>query len=219
MYFGNISEELLLCVLDAKTGKLNSRNYDLSLALIGGLLMELILQGKLTIAENKVILIDDHSTEDGLLNEILKEIRVVDGDHSTYYWIRVLQQKFSQIGETILNRLIEKGILRIETHKLFWIINQDRYFIQNFNVKDLIRNNIVRVVIDEEESDHRTLALLSLLRAINCECEVFTQEELESSIDTIINLTASDEIGKSISNAINNTAEALMRSLILTTTY
>lgn len=219
MYFGNISEELLLCVLDAKTGKINSKNYNLSLALIGGLLMELILQGKLAIAEDKVILIDEHSTNDDLLDDILEEIKMIDRDHSTYYWIRILQQEFRNIEDTILKRLIEKGVLRFETHKLLWIFNQDRYFIQNFNVKELIRNNIVRIVIDKEESDHRTLALLSILHAINCECEVFTPDELESSIDTIRNLTASDEIGKSISNAINNTAEALMRSLILTTTY
>lgn len=219
MYFGNIAEELILCVLDAKTGKINSRNYDLSLALIGGLLMELILQGRLTIAEDKLILVDEQLTNDKLLDEVLEEIKNKDEDHSTYYWIRVLQQDIRKIEDIILKRLIERGILSLETQKLLWIFNQDRYFIRNFDVKELIRNNIARIVIDKEESDHRTLALLSLLHAIDCECEIFTQEELESSIDAIRNLTASDEIGKSISNAINNTAEALMRSLILTTTY
>ncbi len=74
-------------------------------------------------------------------------------------------------------------------------------------------------MIDKEESDHRTLALLSLLHAIGCESEIFTSEELESALDTIRSLTSGDLIGKSIRTAINNTTEALMRSLILTTTY
>ena len=55
--------------------------------------------------------------------------------------------------------------------------------------------------------------------ATNCENEVFMEEELETYLHEIRNLVSSDEIGQSITLAINNTAEALMRSLILTTTY
>lgn len=219
MYFGNIAEELLLCVLDAKTGKINTRNYNLSLALVGGLLMELILQGKLTIAEDTVILIDEYSTDDELLDGMLNEIKSIDEDHSAHYWIRFFQHENRDIEEVILNRLINKGIINLETQKFLWIFNRNRYFIQNFDVKELIRNNIVRIVNEKEESDHRTLAFLSLLHAIECESEVFTSDELEASLEIIRSLTSGDQIGKSIRTAINNTTEALMRSLILTTTY
>ncbi|MCE7734378.1 MAG: GPP34 family phosphoprotein [Candidatus Heimdallarchaeota archaeon] len=219
MYFGNLSEELLLCVLDARTGKINSRNQRLSVALVGGLLMELILHGKLAIVEDNIILVDENLTEDELLDEILIKIKTIEGDHSAYYWIRVIQQEFRRIEDLIMDRLIAKGIIRVEPKKILWIFTQNRYFIENFNVKELIRNNIVRIVIEREESDHRTLALLSLLHAIDCESEIFTPEELELSLDSIKNLIAGDLIGQSIRTSINNTAEALMRSLVLTTTY
>ncbi|OLS29290.1 MAG: hypothetical protein HeimC2_01380 [Candidatus Heimdallarchaeota archaeon LC_2] len=219
MYFGNLSEELILMVLNPNTGKLSKRNNLLSHGLIGGLILDLVLQGRLTIYKDKLIIIDETLTSDNLLDTIFQRVRIESESLSIYSWLRILRLEFRNIKEMILENLVTNGILRKEIQKTFGMFKSDRFFLTNPNVKDLIINNIQRIVINNEESDHRVLAILSLMYATNCENEVFMEEELETYLHEIRNLVSSDEIGQSITLAINNTAEALMRSLILTTTY
>lgn len=219
MYFGNLSEELLLMLLDANTGKLNRKNNRLTHGLIGGFLLDLILQGRLTIHKNRIIVIDETPTNDVLLDPIFERVNQESESLSIYSWLRILRLHFDNIEEVMLDNLVIKQVLRKETQKYLGLFKSKRYFFVNPNMKDLIITNIQRIVINNEESDHRTLAILSLMYATNSENEIFTEDELENYLHEIRNLVSSDEIGQSITLTINNTAEALMRSLILTTTY
>ncbi len=219
MYFGNLSEELLLMLLNSKTGKLNRKNNRLTHGLIGGFLLDLILQGRFAIHKNRIIVVDETPTGDQLLDPIFERVIHEPENLSIYSWLRILRLHFENIEELMLENLVIKEVLRKEIHKTLGIFKRNRYFFVNPDMKDLIVTNIQRIVIDNEESDHRTLAILSLMYATNSENEIFTEDELENYLHEIRNLVSSDEIGQSITLTINNTAEALMRSLILTTTY
>ncbi|MHA2275944.1 MAG: GOLPH3/VPS74 family protein, partial [Candidatus Kariarchaeaceae archaeon] len=135
------------------------------------------------------------------------------------YWIKTLRRKIKDPEQLLLDSLVKRGILKSETKNILGIIPSKRYFYTKPNTREIIRTNICRVIQEKEESDYRTLALLSLVYTTNCETEIFTKQELETYLHNIRNIVSSDEIGQSITAAINSTVEALMSNLILTQTY
>ncbi|MHA2091554.1 MAG: GOLPH3/VPS74 family protein [Candidatus Kariarchaeaceae archaeon] len=220
MYFGSLSEEFLLLVLDNKTGKLRENmTPHLSIGLIGGILLELVLNGRITIHNNHIILIDETPVEDKLLNEALSLIIAEDEKLPVLFWIRKLRYHYSKLETELLDRLVEKGILRKSVQKRFWLFTDNRYHFIRPEIKEIIKQNIYQIVVINEESDHHTLAKLSLIYATNCTTEIFTEDELEEYIHDIRNLVAGDEIGQSVATAINNIIDALMRTLIISSSY
>jgi hypothetical protein len=219
MYFGILSEELILILLDPKSGKIKRRNRYLIHGILGGFLLDLVMLGRLTIIENEIIVIDETPVEDEILNFVSKTIQEEDENLSIYYWIKTLKRKISNPEKLLLDKLVNRGIIKVEPKNIFGIIPSQRYFYTNPNLKEIIRTKICQVINEKEESDYRTLALLSLIYTTNCETEIFTKKELEMYLHKIRNIVSSDEIGKSITTAINNTVEALMSNLILTQTY
>ena len=142
MYFGNLSEELLLMVLDGNTGKINKRDNLLNHGFVGGILLDLILQGRLTIHEDKIIIVDETLTGDDLLDIFFERISLEAEPLTIYTWVRLLRTEFRNIKEMILDNLIENGVLTKKIQKTFGIFKSDRYFFLNPKTKDLIINNI-----------------------------------------------------------------------------
>ncbi|MHA2253483.1 MAG: GOLPH3/VPS74 family protein [Candidatus Kariarchaeaceae archaeon] len=220
MYFGSLSEEFLLIVLDNKSGRIRENmSPHLSIGLIGGILLDLMLQGRLTIEKNNIIIVDETPTDNELLNLAFEVLKEEEDKLPILYWIRKLRYQFSNIDQMILDKLVQKELLYIEERKKYWIFPDRRYFLVKPEFKEIIKHNIHQIVTIKCESDYQTLAMLSLIYATNCTTEIFTEDELETYMQDIRNLVASDEIGQSIATAINNIIDALMRTLIISSSY
>ena len=220
MYFGSLAEEFLIIVVDNETGKIKENmTPHLQIGLIGAILLDLTLIGRITIEQNNILIVDENPLEDKILNEAF--LLILDEKESLpiLYWIRRLRFHFSNLIGVLMDRLVEKNILHKKEKKKFWFFTTKLYFLVDPKIKEVIRQKIHQIVIINEESDYHTLAKLSLIYATNCTTEIFTEEELETYMQDIRNLVASDEIGQSVSLAINNIIDALMRTLIISSSY
>src|SRR5690349_13601310 len=122
----SLPEELLLLAIDDTTGKVsspvpNALNYGLA----GGVLMDLLIAGRLDLADEKLVLTDTTPTGDAILDDAALEIGRNRKAGDARYWIDKLGRDHLQ--KMVLERLVERQILRKEEHRIVWIIPVDRY--------------------------------------------------------------------------------------------
>ncbi|MHA2276960.1 MAG: GOLPH3/VPS74 family protein, partial [Candidatus Kariarchaeaceae archaeon] len=91
MYFGILSEELILVILDPKTGKIRRKNRYLIHGILGGFLLDLVMLGRIAIKENDIIVVDETPVEEEILNFVSTTIQGEDENLSIYYWIKTLR--------------------------------------------------------------------------------------------------------------------------------
>ena len=88
-----ISKSYLLIVLNEQKGVCDSKGFE-SLGFAGALLMDLFLQGKITLTENNVEIINSSSTGDKFLDQILEIIEKSEKKRSLTNWIDNLSKKY-----------------------------------------------------------------------------------------------------------------------------
>ena len=107
------AEEIMLLVLDDKGGKFaDVPMLRLSYALVGGVLMDLALEGRIDTDPEQFVMIDPSPLGDDLLDPVLARIVRSTKTHDTHYWIEETLKHVSAIRERSLARLIERRILR-----------------------------------------------------------------------------------------------------------
>ncbi|MFW9950267.1 MAG: GPP34 family phosphoprotein, partial [Candidatus Thorarchaeota archaeon] len=143
-------------VFDEKKGSCYSKGYE-SLGFAGALLMDLTLQGKITLAENSIEIVDSNSTGDELLDKILEEIKNSENKRSLMKWIDKISQKYSY---SFFDLMEHQGILKSE-------INPDltikHHYLQNPENKSQLLEEIHNVVNNKKPPSINIICLLALL--------------------------------------------------------
>ncbi len=118
-------EELLLLALDDEKGTfVETPMMSLEYGLIGAILMELAIKKRIDADLDNLYLIDDSPTGNQLLDKTLNMIKDSDETMNTTFWIKTIANKFSNLKEYLLQRLIDKNILKREKHKILWVFLQ-----------------------------------------------------------------------------------------------
>ncbi|MGW7514290.1 GOLPH3/VPS74 family protein [Streptomyces sp. NPDC054796] len=161
-----IVEDLTLLMMDDKSGAIAGAGT-LYYTLGGAVLVELGLGGHVTVDEN-----------DSGLNGV--KVRAVEGDPLPDPVLRAAQDKVAgrvrgvqtlliQIGtglrETVLDRLVERGMLRRESRKTLGVFRSTATTAADTSHKEALVARVRAVLIDGEEPDDRTAALIGLLLA------------------------------------------------------
>lgn len=210
----NLIEDYMLLLIDEKRKFLIDNDHILKSAISGATLLELILQGRLSIAEEGVLLIDETNTSDSLLDMVLDIFKSnPESIHRTKYWIRSLFSDVSNLKHFLTEYLSKRGLISVEQTKIFFIFPSKRYTILKQDYVTQLKEMLLDVK-NTKEIDPREIGLLSLLYATNMANNVFSSEDLDELIDTIRGLVAGEEVGQSVSQAIWDITEAMMRTFI-----
>jgi len=129
------------------------------------------------------------------------------------YRIRHLNTSIDDIFEKIINELVAKGILKRQEKKILWLIPVERFPTKDPIPEVLSRIAIRRIVLENEEPDKRSLALLSLIKASNLIDELFLKEERRQAANIIDDYIKNEKIGKVVSD-INNEVTAIIASSV-----
>jgi hypothetical protein len=91
-------EFLSLSIHETKGTYIRSSIDRLKPGLVGAILAELALIGKIQTSNNhRLILVDDSQTTDDILKEALSALKESDKDHKFGYWINTLSQRTEKI--------------------------------------------------------------------------------------------------------------------------
>jgi hypothetical protein len=198
----NLAEELLLLGMqDEKGTVVLSAGTALPYGLGGALLMELMLEDRLDLADEKVIVIDPSLTGDDVLDEALANIQQSKRNRKSRYWV----ERFCGVvdpQDRLLERLVTKGILRREEHRILWVIPTQRYPTDEEEPELEVRARVRAAVRADDPPDTRTTLLLSLVDACDLVGEIWSKGERKPARKRIKELVAGEPIGKAVSDTV-----------------
>lgn len=215
----NLLEELLLLALDDERGKIiSSSSLALPYGLSGAILLEFSLAGKILLEGNKLIVNDNSSTGNEILDKALDIINSSPKQKTIKYWVSKLERKMKGLKKDLLLHLIEKEILIETENKILWVIPTKRYPTNNPEPENQVRKRIKGIVIDGNDIDDRSKLLISLVNSCSLVNEVFTKDERKVANKRIKEIVESEKVGESISNTINEIIMAVIISTVVATT-
>ncbi len=175
------AEEIMLLVLDDKGGKFaDVPMLSLSYAVVGGVLMDLALEGRIDTDPEQFVMIDPSPLGDDLLDPVLARIVRSTKTRDTHYWIEETLKHVSAIRERSLARLIDRGILRQEDDRFLWVFQTRRYpVIDDRTIRD-VKLRIKGVLFSDEIPDVRDIVIISLSDGCGILESLLSSQELKS---------------------------------------
>lgn len=158
-----LHQEVLLLALRDDKGTFSGGMFLYSVA--GAMVSELLLQERIVASEDKkqiVAIVNDASTGDSLLDELLQMIRQSSKNQGLNHWV-YKAASMSKLQHRIAEQLCELGVLRHDEKKILWIFTQQIYPELDGTCEDAIRERMAGVMFDDSaEPDPRTAVLVAL---------------------------------------------------------
>ncbi len=163
-----LAEELLLLLIDDRTGAPAVDGASLNLALGGALLLELSLLESLELGvaekadRRRLARGDGAEPTHPLLAEAL--VRSVDRSPSD-----AIKRSAEGVRDRLLDGLATQGVVRRERSRVLGVFPRTRSSTTSTSIEDDARSRLRPALVDGAEPDMRTAALICLLHAVEAE--------------------------------------------------
>lgn len=209
-----LAEELLLLGLDNQSGDiLVSVSTSLPYGLAGAILLDLYLMERIEFANNSIIVKNSTDTGNEVLDEVLNLIKIKIENKGPKYWIRTINSSVEDLSDRLIEGLVKKGILKKEEKKILWIIPVDRFPTQDPLPEVHTRILVRSIVLENQEPNERTVALLSLIKATNLIDELFLKEERKQASNIISEFISNENIGKAVADITEEISAIIITSV------
>ena len=181
----SIYEELFLLALDEEQGNILPQvKRNLAFGLAGAILSELALQGKISANSKHRLDAGDAKVDgSGLLDETLQSIQSSEKPRKLAYWVGQLSVQPRKLRERIGEGLVARNLL-VQEDRLFYRPpaaaesgEQSETLPPKYKMKQALR----AMILANNKSDSRSVALLSVIRASGLLNLVFTLDELAAA--------------------------------------
>ena len=211
-----LAQDLMLLALNPQTGKIHfAASSALRYSLMGTVLLDLVLQGKLTIDNNHLMVANASTTGDEFLDQCLNEVVAAPRSRTVKFWISHWSRKYSRFPKVVLQNLVDLGVLVKQEHTVLWFFPVQRYFLTDESIQRAIVNQVRAAVLENIRLDSRTAVLISLMKTCHLSNTVFTSEELPEVRSRIQAIANGELVSKAVSEIIA-TAQAAMITAIST---
>ena len=203
-------EELILLMLDDRTGRLNETAGPASgYALAGAILAELALRNRINTEQGRFLVTDATPTGDSLLDPVLARIAAdpgatADVPHDSRWWIETLAGEADAFRDAIFARLGAHGILRAEEGRFRWIFPERRYPMVSNREEREVKARLTAVIFDDHAPEHRDSLLIGLTRAAGLLPVILAPTALEAAEPRIAQVADIDELSRSVGNAVRD---------------
>ena len=126
------------------------------------------------------MLIDATPTGDELLDPTLAEI-AEGGENDARYWVERTAVRSDSIRETVLERLVDNGILERLDDRFLWVFKSRRYPAIDGEAQREVKLRIMGVLFSDEIPDPRDIVIICLADACGIFKSIFTSNEAGSS--------------------------------------
>lgn len=178
--------------------------------------MELTLSDRVTFEDGKIVLNDTTSTGDDILDEGLERIKHSKKNRKPSYWVSKLSG-IKKMKDRLLDRLVHKGILRREEHRILRVIPSKRYPTVHGEPEKKLRDSIRAAILDGVEPEERTGILISLVSACSLVDEIFEKAERKAARKRIKKIAKGEPIGKAVSETVAAVEAAVIVAVVAPT--
>ena len=204
----SFGEELLLLALDDEKGTIVDKT-SIKYGLVGALLMDLALMNKIDTDLENLMIVDTSPTGDDVLDDVLTQIAQSNRTRTTAYWLVHLSQNSNTIKERLLDRLIQKGILKREEQKILWVFARRRYPVRDDKEEKEVKTRIREVILSDSIPDSRDVVLISLIKGCYLVDEIFSHKEIDAVKGRLEQIAKMDLIGQTVSEIIESVTRAM----------
>ncbi|HEY8610310.1 MAG TPA: GPP34 family phosphoprotein [Roseomonas sp.] len=206
-------EELILLMLDDRTGRLNEMAGPGSgYAIAGAILAELALRNRIDTDPQRLYVADTTPTGDSLLDPVLARIAADpgptadDGDmpHNSRWWIETLGREADGFRDVIFARLVAHGILREQQGRFLWIFPERRYPMISDKEEREVKARLTGVIFNDDIPEPRDSLLIGLCRAAGLLPLILADETLEAAEPRIQQVANLEELSRSLGNAVRD---------------
>ena len=213
-----IAEDVLLLATDDATGKSTISALQLDPALAGAVLIELVVAGRVNLLgegrQAKVVVTDGTPLGDPVLDVALQSL-IDKGPCKPVQAIRLLAKGL----RARLNDLLEqRGILRRESGKVLGLFPTTRWPARDSGPEQDVRALVVGVLLNGQEPDGRTAAVISVLTAADMLKTVVQRPDIKAAKARGKDIGAGNWAGDSIRKVIQETQAAMTAAVMVSTT-
>jgi len=208
-------DQLTLLALDDHKGNFIPDSTTFSYALAGSLILELILEEKISISDDFVKVRDRSKTGDAILDEYIQEIHASSKPRKIKSWIDRFGHKANKIKEATLAKLIKDGILLKKEEKILWVFNVDKYPTSNPRPENQLRARLHNIVINRHTPDLKEVMILTLVESCGLEVEVFGKENAKVFKKEITHIKSDSEVSGVVDKSIKEICEAINAMLVI----
>jgi Golgi phosphoprotein 3 len=208
-----LPEELFLLAINDAKGRIHGPAAPmLRYGLVGAVLADLALRRNVRLDhKGRLETLGEGPRGDDILEEAFARIQAADRLHKASHWINLLSDDSSKLQQRLAERLVIKGVLRLEKKRLLWVVPYTLYPQQDASAKYWIKQQLRSAVLTNEPSEPRAVALLNLLSACELLGLVFTADEHKAAQRRIVELS----VGDAIATAVVETIEAIETSTLM----
>lgn len=200
----------MLLALNPQTGKIRSAaSSALRYSLMGAVLLDLMLLGKLGIDNNHLMVTDASTIGDEFLDQCVNEVLMSPRSQTVKYWVKHWSRKYRGFQNVVLQNLVDLGVLVQQEQTLLWLFPVQRYFLTDDSVQLAIIDQVRTAVLEDIGLDSRTAALISLMRVCRLTNALFTPEERPAVRSRIKAIVSGELVGKAVSETIASVQAAI----------
>ncbi|NES96023.1 MAG: GPP34 family phosphoprotein [Desertifilum sp. SIO1I2] len=199
-----LSQDLILLALNPQTGKTRFSWYAaLEYGLVGSLLLDLVLRGKLEIDnDNRVFGAIAGNTGDEFLDRHLNEVLASSRPRTARFWITRWRRRYRWFQPIVLQNLVDLGVLERQEQRILGLFPTQRYFLTDESMQREIVQQIRAAVLEGIGLNSRMAALISLMQASHLTDAAFRPEERPEARSRIRAIAEGELVGKAVSKAI-----------------
>lgn len=210
----NLLEEFLLIALDDDKGQFVTSSTHLHYGFAGAILLELAIRGKIAIEDERVKLKESTYEKEVVLNKAIDFIKN-DEKSSVKDCIHHLAKKANELKQDTLQRLINKGILKKEEHKILWLIPNDKYPTTDLTPESKVRQRLDDVMLHGAKADAHDVMLLSLIDVSDLTKEAFRSKADYKKVKKEIKEVTKDV---QVSGVVNKSIREIQAAIMLAIT-
>ncbi|MFE9931071.1 GPP34 family phosphoprotein [Streptomyces sp. NPDC005533] len=204
-----LAEEIVLLSLDDDSGE-TRRRQAAGWAAAAAILLELVMAERVSVADKYLELHDTTSTGDALLDG---RIRLMET------WLRgrakrrvtdwLTRDQTKAVG-AVLERLVERGLVTVEEHKVLGMFPQKRYPETDGAAERALRERLRAVVIDGAEPDEPTAGLIALIHSTGLHRLAFPDRRRAEVAPRTAEIAAGEWAAESVRAAIRDVQAAMV---------
>ena len=148
------AEEILLLLLDDDDGGIApDKSKVLDVLLSGAILMDLALLARIDSDLENLFVVDMAPTGDAMLDTVLAEIKAAEETQNAQHWVLKLSDRGDEFRTAAVDRLVERGILKIVDDRFLWVFQTRRYPVVDEKEEQEVKARITEILGSDKIPD------------------------------------------------------------------
>jgi len=211
----NLMDELTLLALDDEKGSFLTDSISFAYGIAGAVILELTLRDKIEVVKDNVIVKNNKSIGDELLDTYLDLIYQSKKEKTLEDWIQHIGEEEDRIKNKTIDKLVTGGILIKKEEKFLWLFSNDKYPAVNSLPETRLRNRLCKIIENNLEPKLNEAMLISLIDSCSLNEEVFGKDKAKLYKKKIKAIIENTQNTKEINKTVKKVHEMIMTIIVI----